>query len=62
MDSDFQGNYNKMKKILSMTLGVALVFALASFAADDKKHEDKKHDDKKHGDKKDHKEDKKKDH
>ena len=51
-----------MKKILSMTLGVALVFALASFAADDKKHEDKKHDDKKHGDKKDHKEDKKKDH
>lgn len=44
-----------MKKILSMTLGLALVFGLASFASDDKKHEDKKHEDKK-----DHKDDKKK--
>lgn len=55
MDPEFEGDLYIMKKILSMTLGLALVFGLASFASDDKKHEDKKHEDKK-----DHKDDKKK--
>lgn len=60
MDPDFEGDHNKMKKILSMTLGLTLVFGLASFASDDKKHDDKKHGDKK--DHKDHKDEKKKGH
>ena len=42
-----------MKKILSMTLGMALVFGIASFASDEKKNHDKK-------EHKDHKDDKKK--
>ena len=42
-----------MKKILTMTLGVALVFGMSTFASDDKKKDDKK-------EHKDHKNDKKK--
>lgn len=53
MDPDFEGDYRIMKKILSMTLGMALVFGIASFASDDKKKDDKK-------EHKDHKDDKKK--
>ena len=47
-----------MKKILTMTLGLALVFGMTTFASDDKKKDDKKE----HKD--DHKDDhkKKKDH
>ncbi|MFN7544177.1 MAG: hypothetical protein ACK5TN_15445 [Acidobacteriota bacterium] len=40
-----------MKKILTMTLGLALVFGMTTFASDDKKHDK---------DKKEHKDEKKK--
>lgn len=46
-----------MKKLLTMTLGLALVFGTATFASDDKKKEDKKEhkDGHKDGHKDDHK-------
>ena len=43
-----------MKKILTMTLGLALVFGMSTFASDDKKKDDKKEHKDDHKKKKDH--------
>lgn len=44
----------KMKKIMTMTLGLALVFGLSAVASDDKKKDDKKEHKDDHKKKKDH--------